>query len=171
MTDPLRDAIRHSAWATCRLLEVCRRLTNSQMAAEGPAGYGSLRAILAHLLLSEAFYRFVLTGSYPPWSHEPGESAPVPLMDAWAAEMTSFWEAFTDVTIDGDKPLIRTLQDGQEHEARTGIVLAQVLDHASAHREQAAAVLTTLGLQPPDLSAWAYARSLGQDFYAPRQAH
>jgi uncharacterized damage-inducible protein DinB len=36
------------------------------------------------------------------------------------------------------------------------ILLTQVINHATEHREQIKAILTESGIQPPDLQCWAY---------------
>ncbi len=43
-----------------------------------------------------------------------------------------------------------------------GIVLAQTLHHGNVHREQVCNVLTAQGLEPPDLSAWAFGYASGR---------
>ena len=35
-------------------------------------------------------------------------------------------------------------------------ILAQVINHATEHREQVKAILTQLGIEPPDLQGWSY---------------
>jgi uncharacterized damage-inducible protein DinB len=42
-------------------------------------------------------------------------------------------------------------------EVRAGIIVAQALHHGNSHREQICAVLTSLGVEPPDIQSWAYA--------------
>jgi len=36
------------------------------------------------------------------------------------------------------------------------ILLTQVINHATEHREQIKAILTELGIEPPDLQGWSY---------------
>ncbi len=36
------------------------------------------------------------------------------------------------------------------------IILTQVINHATEHRAQVMAILTQLGIEPPDLSSWSY---------------
>jgi hypothetical protein len=45
-------------------------------------------------------------------------------------------------------------------QVRAGVMLAQALHHSNVHREQISAVLTGLGLTPPDISGWAYNREI-----------
>ncbi|WP_336245617.1 hypothetical protein [Nonomuraea sp. SYSU D8015] len=52
--------------------------------------------------------------------------------------------------------------DSGLREVRAGIFVAQALNHANHHREQVCAILTGLGIQPPDLQAWDYAWATGR---------
>ncbi len=36
------------------------------------------------------------------------------------------------------------------------ILLTQVINHATEHRAQIMAILTQLGIEPPELDAWTY---------------
>ena len=36
------------------------------------------------------------------------------------------------------------------------IILTQVINHATEHRAQIMAILTQLGIEPPDLQSWSY---------------
>ena len=47
-------------------------------------------------------------------------------------------------------------------EVRAGVIVAQALHHGNAHREQICAILTSQGLEPPDIQPWGYARATGR---------
>lgn len=46
--------------------------------------------------------------------------------------------------------------DGIPREVPKTIILTQVINHATEHREQVKGILTEQGIEPPDLSGWAY---------------
>jgi uncharacterized damage-inducible protein DinB len=48
-----------------------------------------------------------------------------------------------------------------------GIRLAQVLHHGSDHRSQICTALTSLGVTPPEIDLWAYARETGRERAVP----
>ncbi|MBT2235171.1 DinB family protein [Nonomuraea sp. NEAU-A123] len=52
--------------------------------------------------------------------------------------------------------------DNGTREVRAGIFVAQALNHANHHREQVCAILTGLGIEPPDLQAREYAWDTGR---------
>ena len=58
MTDLSTDFFRQNEWATLRLIEVCRGLTDEQLSATAVGTYGSIRDTLRHLVTAEANYAF-----------------------------------------------------------------------------------------------------------------
>jgi hypothetical protein len=44
---------------------------------------------------------------------------------------------------------------------RAGTLLAQALHHANVHREQVSSIVTSLGIEPPDLDVWTYGTVTG----------
>ena len=46
--------------------------------------------------------------------------------------------------------------DGTPRDVPKTIILSQVINHATEHRDQIMAILTQLGIEPPDLQSWAY---------------
>lgn len=51
--------------------------------------------------------------------------------------------------------------DRGTYECPAGIVMAQVFHHGSVHREQICAMLTGLGIEPPDVQPWGFADATG----------
>ena len=160
MNESLREPLRHSAWATRRLLAFCRDLDEDQLAATAPGAFGSLLATLRHTVTSEGGYREALTGALPDWGWRPDESPGLDVLVERAEDSARFWESFLERPFDPDRVCTRQGPRGIQ-EATAGVVLTQVLVHACEHRGQACSIITALGKEPPDLQAWAYAREVG----------
>ena len=161
MSDVLREAFRHNSWANHRLLEFCRGLSAEQLNASSPGAYGNVLSTLRHILGAEAMYRSMLSGSSPSWDWRQEEPPTLPQMEGWAADMTAFWEELVAGPIDAERMLGLELPNGRRLEGRAAVVLTQALHHGNVHREQVCTVLTTLGIEPPDLSGWHYGREAG----------
>ncbi len=41
----------------------------------------------------------------------------------------------------------------------SGLILTQAINHATEHRAQIMTILTQLGIEPPDLSGWAFSNT------------
>jgi len=50
--------------------------------------------------------------------------------------------------------------DGTPRDVPKTIILTQAINHATEHRSQIMAILTQLGIQPPDLDGWSYFEAL-----------
>jgi uncharacterized damage-inducible protein DinB len=55
------------------------------------------------------------------------------------------------------------MDDGWEMHSPVSLRLAQVLHHGTDHRSQVCTALTSLGLTPPEVDVWAYARATGRE--------
>ena len=144
-----------------RLLEFCRGLGEEQLKGSTPGAYGSVLSTLRHVLGAEAMYRSILSGILPQWDWRGEELPAVAEMEGWAKEMAAYWQELLTQPIDPQKALVWKLRDGTERNTRAGIVLSQALHHGTAHREQICTILTTMGIEPPDLSVWAYGAQNG----------
>ena len=52
--------------------------------------------------------------------------------------------------------------DGTPRDVPKTIILTQAINHATEHRAQIMAILTQLGIQPPELDGWSYFDELEQ---------
>jgi uncharacterized damage-inducible protein DinB len=162
MSEAIVDAFRHNAWATRRLVEFCDGLDEVQLGATAPGVFGSVRETLKHLITAESYYSSMFTGSLPAWNVGPETTETLEQLGAWAEEMGSIWEAVLSKPVDGDALLRSPGPEGSTREVRAGLMLAQALHHSNVHREQISAILTGLGLTPPDVSGWGYGRETGR---------
>ncbi len=162
MSEAILDAFRHNAWATRVLIEFCRALDEEHLGASAPGVYGSIIETLKHLITGESYYSSLFMGPVPAWDSGGDDPATLGQLEAWAADMESIWEAVLAEPMDGDALLRSPQPDGSSREVRSGLMLAQALHHGNVHREQISAILTGLGLTPPDVSGWAYGRATGR---------
>jgi uncharacterized damage-inducible protein DinB len=168
--DGLQYAFRHNSWATRQLIEACRDLTPEQLAATTPGAMGSVLQTLQHLVDTEA-HRLgtLLTGRSPSWERRPDETPDLDTLAARAEENERFWIDYLATPVDADQP-VRVGYGGKMWDVTAGPILAQVVHHGSAHREQVCTILTVLGVEPPDLSGWGYAGAKGHIAEASRTA-
>jgi uncharacterized damage-inducible protein DinB len=159
MNEALLDAFRHNSWATKQLIGACRGLSEEQLAAPATGSFGGILATFNHIILSDAGYLRRLSGSAPAWVADREESADLGQLAARVEETERIWERFLSEPIDAERVLI--LDEGA-YEAHAGILIAQALHHGNAHREQICAMLTSLGVEPPDIQAWAYGEATGR---------
>jgi uncharacterized damage-inducible protein DinB len=149
MPDLPADFFRQNEWANLALIDACRGLSDEQLDATVDGVYGSIRATLQHIVSAETGYANRLGGEVPrlkgddPW---PGFDRLIEL--AKAAGM-AFVGASQDVA---DDPI--QLGTKQTYDVEPVVILTQMFHHGTEHRSQVATILTSLGIEPPDLSGW-----------------
>jgi uncharacterized damage-inducible protein DinB len=152
----LADAFGHHTWATLVLLDVCADLTEEQLATTVPGTYGSLIGTLRHTVAADAGYLDLLA---------PGEVTSIDEEDALGvtelratmAACGEAWQRLVAGTLDGAVPVTRHRDDGSTSTAPLSIRIVQVIHHGTDHRSQVCTALTSLGIEPPEIDAWAYA--------------
>ena len=162
VADSSIDAFRHNAWATTTLLEFCKQLSDTELAASDSTGtFGSIMDTLRHFVTSEGYYRFLVSGSWPNWEWSPDETPGFDVLEERAKDNEQFWEEFLSSGVDPDAPVIQVSEE-KESETTVGVILAQILNHGNDHRSQVSMMITQLGKEPPDLQAWSYAEATGR---------
>jgi uncharacterized damage-inducible protein DinB len=72
------------------------------------------------------------------------------------------WQELLSADLDPDDVVVRHRDDGWESHAPLGIRLAQVIHHGTDHRSQICTILTSLGVEPPEIDVWAFASTGGR---------
>lgn len=157
-TAVLKDAFGHHVWATLRLIDVCLALEPNQLASAAPGTYGSILDTMRHLVGSDGWYLYRMTGDRTfVFDDERAELAEL------RAEMRRHGEAWPKVIAgdhDPDAVVVARHDDGSETHASAGIRLAQALHHGTDHRSQVCTALTSLGMEPPAIDVWDYAMTV-----------
>ena len=157
---PLRDAFGHHVWATIRLIDACLALTAEQLETSVPGTYGSILDTMRHTVSGDASYLALLTNGAVPEVDE--ENSDLPELRAAMERHEPVWASFVAGTLDPDEVVIRHRDDGSESHAPLGIRVAQALQHGNDHRSQVCTAITTLGIEPPEIDVWAFARERGR---------
>ena len=152
--DTLTTLFSHNLWANLRLLERCAELTSEQLDATIPGARGSIHDTLQHIVTSEqSYFSRISTGQM----HRRSEDTPIMMIPEMIESLRStglgLIEWATKVQADD---MVQLDWDGTPREVPKTIILTQVINHATEHREQVKAILTQLGIQPPDLQGWTY---------------
>jgi uncharacterized damage-inducible protein DinB len=162
MASELLDAFKHSAWATRRTLEACGGLTDAQRAATLPGVAGTPLRTMKHVIGAESYYLSLFRGAFLDWDWDEAREDSVETLLGFAGELAAGWEALLGRPVDVAQVLTQTRSNGRVMKLKAGVMLTQALHHANVHREQVSSVLTSLGLTPPDVSAWAYGDATGE---------
>jgi uncharacterized damage-inducible protein DinB len=155
----LHEAFRHNAWASKRLIAFCRDLPPERLAATTQGVYGSILETLNHLIAAEAGYLPRVKVNRPAWAGDDSDLRGLDELAARVDEIARLWEVYLSDPLDARQPL---LLDEGAYQAQSSIPIVQALHHGNVHREQVCAILTSLGIVPPDLQAWAWGEATGR---------
>lgn len=161
VNEVLHDVVRHNTWATRELITftISQRLAPDQLVATGVGTFGSIPQTLEHIVICDAGYLRRLATIEIGWVDEP-TVLDLAVLAERSAELIDRWDQWlAGPSIDTERIV---LIDDDTEAAKTGILLAQAINHANHHREQVCAILTGLDIRPPDLQAWEYAWQSGR---------
>ena len=156
----LDDAFAHHVWATLRLLDACLELSQEQLETTVPGTYGSILDTARHLVGSDGWYLYRVTGDDSYRMDE--DHMDLPQLQAVMEGHGAEWSQILAQDLDPDAILVGRNDDGTETHAATGIRLAQVLHHGTDHRSQICTALTALGMEPPGIDLWDYGAESGR---------
>jgi uncharacterized damage-inducible protein DinB len=152
--DPLTNLFSHNLWANLRLLERCAELSGEQLDAAIPGTFGSIRDTLQHIVTAEQSYFSRISTGQP--YRRPQDAPPMSLAEMMDMARTSGlglieWASKVQAT-----DAVQVDWDGTPRETPKAVILTQVINHATEHRAQIIAIMTQIGVEPPELSSWAY---------------
>ena len=141
----------HNNWANRKIVEACYALSNDQLDTEPQsATRGTIRRTVLHLVHSQKGYLSLVT-------------MPV---DERIDVAPTFEELLDSVNSSGQGLLALARGEGASLDSRLQtkdgfytepwVVMLQVINHATEHREQIKSMLSAQGVTPPDIDGWDY---------------
>ena len=142
----------HNNWANQRIIQACSALSDEQLDAQPQSvTKGSIRRTLVHLVSSQQSYLRTLT---------------LPLEERLESPTVAFAKLHESASKSGEgllslargqqKPLKPQLQTRDRYLVEPWVLMVQIINHATEHREQINSMLSALGVTPPDLDGWSY---------------
>lgn len=160
MNAPFANMLRYERWATLRLIEACRALSDEQLDARLEWTSGPVRELLVHLVGGQQTFALRTKGR----QHE-GE-----------LNRSSTWPGFdaliTAATDAGDE-LIRIAESieteadaelswmGHTYRYPVSFFVVHAVEHGVEHRTEIKLALAASGVQTPDLDGWEFAAAMG----------
>jgi len=148
----LAKLFEHNNWANSQIVQACFTLSDEQLdAPPRSATEGSIRSTLLHLVSSQYGYLRLLT---------------LPLEERKDRVTVEFAEIRESLKNSGDKLLelardenklpATRIQTRDEYYVEAWVIMVQIINHATEHREQIKSMLTALGVNPPSIDGWDY---------------
>ena len=142
----------HNNWANLQIIRACSALSDEQLDAEPQsATMGSIRRTLLHLVASQQGYLSLLT--LPVEERRHVRPAFAELEESARISGEGLLALARD---ESSKPLKTQLRTTDGYFVEPWVVMVQVINHATEHREQIKSMLSSLGVTPPDIDGWDY---------------
>jgi uncharacterized damage-inducible protein DinB len=151
-TPPMLRQMRHDVWATGKLLEQCRPLTQEQWELTAPGTYGSIRKTFAHIVRANEGY--LNTYGVIPQPFIELTASPDEIASRLARVREAVEQLFKSKDLDFDA---RIHDERRKMDLDLWVPLVQFSHHGSDHRSQIGTILTLNGLEAPEFDVWAYA--------------
>lgn len=156
MPDLMTDFIRQNEWANLALIEACHGLTDEQLDATVDGTYGSIRRTWRHIVGAEGGYATQL-------GNEP--VARLRNDDPWPGwdRLAEFASHAADALEGAIEPSDRAIHfEDDDEDVDAAVILIQAFQHGTDHRSQICTILTTLGIEPPDIDSWSWGLATGR---------
>ena len=149
----LEKLFEHNHWANLQIIQACSALSDEQLDAEPhSATKGSIRQTLLHLVSAQQSYLKTLT--LPLETRL--ERTPVPFAELQMSASTS-GEGLLALARDWSGKLVEAqLQTRDGYLVEPWVLMVQIINHATEHREQIKSMLSALGMTPPNIDGWDY---------------
>ena len=145
----LEKLFEHNNWSNLRIIEVCSTLSAEQLNAEPHSvTKGNIRDTLSHLVTSQRGYLALLT--LPP---EARPTSPLTFAELQESARMS-GDGLLTLARGEQKPMKTPLQTKDGFLVEPWVVMVQIINHATEHREQIKSMLSALGITPPDIDGW-----------------
>jgi uncharacterized damage-inducible protein DinB len=148
----LAKLFEHNNWANQRIIEACSVLSDEQLDTEPQSvTKGTIRRTLVHLVSSQ--YSYLRTLTLP--LEERLQPTSVEFSDL-KDSATRSGEALLALARGEQEPVTSPLQSRDGYSVEPWVIMVQIINHATEHREQVNSMLSALGITPPDLDGWSF---------------
>ena len=142
----------HNNWANQKIIEACSALSDEQLDAEPQsATEGSIRSTLLHLVSAQYGYLRLLTLPL-----EERQDRVTVQFGELQDSLNGSGERLLELARDKTKLPMTRLQTRDEYYVEPWVIMVQIINHATEHREQIKSMLTDLGMTPPSIDGWDY---------------
>jgi uncharacterized damage-inducible protein DinB len=148
----LEKLFEHNNWANQKMIEACLALSDEQLDTEPQSiTKGTIRLTLVHLVSAQQSYLRTLTLPL----EERRDAVTVAFADSQESAGKS-GEGLLALARGEQKPLKDQLQTRDGHLVEPWVLMVQIINHATEHREQISNMMSALEVTPPNLDGWSY---------------
>lgn len=148
----LAKIFEHNNWANSKIIQACLALSDEQLdAPPRSATEGSIRSTLSHLVSAQYGYLRILALPL----EERQDRVTIEFADL-VDSLKSSGERLLELARDESKLPVTRIQTRDGYYVESWVIMVQIINHATEHREQIKSMLTALGVTPPAIDGWDY---------------
>jgi uncharacterized damage-inducible protein DinB len=141
----------HNNWANQKIIEACYALSDEQLDSQPQSvTKGTIRRTLLHLVHSQQGYLLLLTTPVDQRSNV------APNFNEFRESARKSGEGLLALARGEQKPFDARLTTTDGFYTEPWVVMLQVINHATEHREQIKSMMSALGVTPPSIDGWDY---------------
>ncbi|MDP1715124.1 MAG: DinB family protein [Anaerolineales bacterium] len=142
----------HNNWANGQIIQACSSLSDDQLdTPPQSATEGSIRSTLLHLVSAQSSYLRLLTLPL----EERQDRVTVGFAEIQESLKNS-GERLLELAKDQSKLPATRIQTRDGYHVEPWVIMVQIINHATEHREQIKSMLTAMGITPPSIDGWDY---------------
>ena len=151
----LAQLVAHNNWANLQVFDACKTLTEGQLDFQPQSAVrGTIRETLQHLVMSQEDYVSMLIK----FDHPPEREHTPTLSELREVVINSGRELVSLVQDSANRLLQSQIHLSDGYKVEPWVIIVQVINHATEHREQIKSIMTALGVEPPRIDGWLYGR-------------
>ncbi len=157
MSSILRAIIDQHVWANDTLFGFCETLTPEQLGLTGPGTFGPVHDTLVHLADAEVIYlsRIPDSGISLEFDEESDTLPQVSVLRASLQRTGEAWHRVVEQWPD-DLAFAYVRGNGDEEQGSVSFSIVQMLDHGAEHRNHVRTILSSHGIEPPEIDGWTW---------------
>ena len=155
------DMFDQNNWANVHLVRFCSGLDDEQLDSGSEGNYGTVRETLLHIARAQDRYVARITqGNIDGLALE---SEGFPGFDVLEKSLSESGARLRELSASINTDEVREIETQMgPYRLQLGVILVQAINHATEHRTQIKTVLSSLGLEPPELDSWTWSPEVGK---------
>jgi uncharacterized damage-inducible protein DinB len=160
--DVLRTHLRYTTWASARMVEAASALTVDELTRDHKSADKSVLGTLAHVYAADRAWLGRIQGAPPARFIDPDVDLRLTVLQHEWPALLARWQAWGDALQDASVAVTYKDLQGNPHTTPLWQIVLHVVNHATHHRGQAAAMIRAMGHTPPPLDLIRYYREVGE---------
>lgn len=157
----LRTHVRYTTWASARIVDSAARLSADELTRDFKSADKHVLGTLGHVYAADRVWLRRIEGASAAPLYDEGERIHLTTLQHDWPVLLGRWQAWVDALQDPSASASYKDFQGNPHSTPYWQIVLHLVNHASHHRGQAAAMMRAMGHAPPPLDLIRYYREVG----------